>query len=329
MSSLAPLLEGFFTDRLLLQRQASPNTIAAYRDTFRLLLHFAGQRLGKTPSEIDLQQLDAPLIGAFLQNLENQRHNSARTRNARLAAIHSFFRYASLLAPEHSAVIQRVLAIPHKRCDRALVTFLSIEEAEALLASPDRTTPIGRRDHALLALAVQTGLRVSELTHLSCQDLHLGHGAHVRCQGKGRKQRCTPLTVHTAAVLREWIRERKGQPFEPLFTSRRGGRLSRDAVERLIIKYAALAQRRCCSLRGRRVSPHVLRHTSAMRLLQAGVDCSVIALWLGHESVETTQIYLHADLSMKERALARTVSLPMAARRYRPPDALLAFLTGL
>lgn len=329
MSSLAPLLEGFFTERLMRQRQASPHTVAAYRDTFRLLLGFARQRLGKAPSEIDLEQLDAPLIGDFLEHLENQRHNSVRTRNTRLAAIHSFFRYTALRAPEHSAVIQRVLAIPHKRCDRAVVTFLSSDEIEALLTAPDRRTWTGRRDRALLVLAVQTGLRVSELTQLSGQDLHLGVGAHVRCQGKGRKERCTPLTTQTVEVLRGWLHERKGQPSDPLFPSRRGGRLSRDAVERLVGKYAVLAQHRCPSLRGKRVSPHVLRHTTAMRLLQAGVDRSVIALWLGHESVETTQIYLHADLSMKERALERTAPLSTGPHRYRPPDALLAFLTAL
>lgn len=329
MSALARLLEPFFTDRLIHQRQASPHTVAAYRDTFRLLLGFLHRRLGKAPSELDLEHLDAPRIGAFLEDLEKQRHNSVRTRNVRLAAIHSFFRYAALQAPEHSALIQRVLAIPPKRCDRALVTYLTPAETEALLTAPDRRSWIARRDHTLLLVAVQTGLRVSELTRLNVQDVQLGSSAHVRCFGKGRKERCTPLTAQTVGVLREWLREGNPGPSDPLFPSRRGGRLSRDAVERLLRKYAALAQQRCASLSTKRLSPHVLRHTSAMRLLQAGVDRSVIALWLGHESAETTQIYLHADLSMKERALARTAPVPTGPRRYRAPDALLAFLEGL
>jgi site-specific recombinase XerD len=329
MNSLAPLLEAFFTDRLMQQRRASAHTIAAYRDTFRLLLSFVHQRLGKAPSQLDLQDLQAPLIGSFLQHLEQQRGNAVRTRNARLAAIHSFFHYAALREPHHSALIQRVLAIPHKRCDRALVTFLTRAEYKALWAAPDRQTWIGRRDHTLLLLAVQTGLRVSELTQLNGPDLHLGTGAHVRCRGKGRKERCTPLAPETVAGLRQWLREHGGKVDVPLFPSRRGGRLSRDAVERLVRKYAAEAGIRCSSLANKRVSPHVLRHTCAMRLLQAGVDPSVIALWLGHESLETTNIYLHADLSIKARALARTAPSPTETYRYRAPDKLLAFLEGL
>lgn len=329
MNSLAPQLEAFFTDRLLRQRQVSPHTIAAYRDTFRLLLGFVQQQIGKPPSKLDVQDLDASLIGAFLEGLETQRHNSVRTRNARLAAIHSFFRFVALRVPDHSALIQRVLAIPHKRFDRALVTFLTQPEVQALLAAPNRNSWTGRRDHTLLLLAVQTGLRVSELIQLNAQDVHLGTGAHVRCCGKGRKERCTPLTAQTIAVLRPWMHEHALQPSDPLFPSRRGTRLSRDAVERLVHKYVVHAQESCPSLRGKRISPHVLRHTSAMQLLHAGVDRSVIALWLGHESVETTQIYLHADLSIKERALARVAPLSTEPHRYRAPDTLLAFLEGL
>ena len=330
MSSLAPVLEFFFTDRLAQQRRASPHTIAAYRDTFRLLLGFAQKRLGKAPSLLDLQDLDAPLIGAFLGHLEKDRGNSVRTRNARLAAIHSLFRYAALREPSHAALIQRVLAIPQKRFERALVTYLEPPEVEALLSAPDCQSPIGRRDRALLLLTVQTGLRVSELIQLSCQDLHLGPGAHVRCQGKGRKERCTPLTAQSVTVLRAWLKENQLQPSDPLFPSRRGGRLSRDAIERLVKKYVAKAHSHCPSLRGKRISPHVLRHTCAMQLLRAGVDQAVIALWLGHESIETTQIYLHADLSIKERALARTAPARCPGPlRYRPPDALLAFLEAL
>jgi len=329
VSSLAPTLEAFFTERLTRQREASHHTVAAYCDTFRLLLGFAQQRTGKMPALLDVQDLDAPLIAAFLEHLERDRGNSVRTRNARLAAVHSFFRFAAYRHPEHTALIQRVLAIPPKRFDRALVSFLSQPEIDAVLAAPDRATWIGRRDHALLLLAVQTGLRLSELTRLTCRDVHLDDGAHVRCDGKGRKERCTPLTRQTVVVLRVWLRERDGQPADPLFPRQQGGALSPDAVQRLVAKYATAAESRCPSLQGKRVTPHVLRHTSAMQLLHAGVDSSVIALWLGHESVETTQIYVHADLTLKERALARTTPPGVTPGRYRAPDALLAFLDGL
>jgi integrase/recombinase XerD len=329
MSTLAPTLQAFFTQRLVGQRRASPHTVAAYRDTFRLLLGFASSKLGRSPAQLGLEDLDAPFIGVFLDTLETERGNTVATRNARLAAIHSLFRFAALRHPEHAAVIQRVLAIPPKRADRALVSFLTGPEVDTLLASPDRTTRIGRRDHTLLAVAVQTGLRVSELIGLACQDVSLRTGAHLRCQGKGRKERQTPLTPSTAAVLRVWLQERQGQATDPLFPTNRGGPLSRDAVERLLAKYAARAEHTCPSLRAKRLSPHVLRHTSAMQLLHAGVDTSVIALWLGHETIRTTQIYLHADLRLKERALARTAPPHLAPGRYRPPDSLLAFLESL
>jgi len=329
MSLLAPTLQAFFSERLIGQRRASPHTVASYRDTFRLLLGFAQRRTGRPPSRLELEDLDAPLIGAFLEHLEQQRRNGVRTRNARLAAVHSLFRFAALRHPEHAALIARVLTIPPKRSDRALVTFLSESEVDALLASPDRSRWLGRRDHALLLVAIQTGLRVSELTRLRCGDVQPGPGAHLRCEGKGRKQRVTPLTSQTLAVLRCWLRERQGGANDPLFPTRRGGPLSRDAVERLLAKHAASAQQRCPSLRGKRLSPHVLRHTSAMRLLQAGVDTTVIALWLGHETTRTTQIYLHADLALKERALARTPPPRTAPGRYQPPDSLLAFLENL
>lgn len=329
MSMLAPTLEAFFTDRLARQRAASPHTVAAYRDTFRLLVGFAQHATGKPPCRLDLADLDAPLVGAFLEHLEVERHNSVRTRNARLAAIHSLFRYAALRHPEHAAVIQRVLAIPNKRHERAIVTFLTPPEIDALLAAPDRTSWRGRRDHALLVVAVQCGLRVSELTGLTCTDIRFGTGAHVLCHGKGRKERITPLTTQTTAVLRAWLGERRGQPDNPLFPTSRGGPLSRDAVEKLVAKHAAEARRRCPSLRDKHVSPHTLRHTSAMQLLHAGVDTTVIALWLGHEQIETTAIYLHADLSLKEQALARTTPPNSPPGRYRAPDTLLAFLDGL
>lgn len=329
MTLLAPLLEKFFTERLLRQRLASAHTVAAYRDTFRLLLHFAHRRLAKAPSQLLLTQLDAPLISDFLDHLETERHASIRTRNARLAAIRSFFRYIALLEPANAATIQRVLAIPQKRFERRLVAFLARPETEALLAAPDQSAWLGRRDHALLLLALNTGLRVGEITSLHCENLILGHGAHVRCHGKGRKERCTPLNRQVARVLRQWLRERHGAPHQTLFPSLRGDRLSADAVQKLVKKYSAAASHRCPSLKGKRISPHVLRHTTAVYLMQAGVDRSVIALWLGHEQLETTQIYLAADLLMKERALAKTAPLPAHVGRYRPKDELLAFLQGL
>ena len=252
-----------------------------------------------------------------------------RTRNARLAAIHSFFRFAALEHPEHAGLIERVLAIPAKRFDRALVTFLTPAEQEALLAAPDRATWIGRRDHALLLLALQTGLRASEILGLTLDDVHLGPGAYVGCRGKGRKARVTPLTAPVAAALRAWLGERAGAAADPLFPTHTGRPLGRDGLERLLAKYLASAVSTCPSLRAKRVTPHVLRHTAAMRLLEAGVDTSVIALWLGHERVETTQIYLHADLALKERALARTTPPNGRLGRYHPPDALLAFLEAL
>jgi site-specific recombinase XerD len=329
MTALAPTLQAFFSDRLINQRHASQHTIAAYRDTIRLLLRFAAERTGRPPTDLDISDLDAPLIGAFLEHIEQERGNSARTRNARLAAIRSLFRYAALEHPEHAATISRVLSIPPKRFERALVTFLAEPELDALLNAPDRDTWTGRRDHALILLAAQTGLRASELIGLSRADLHLGHGAHVNCVGKGRKQRITPLTQSTVTILGDWLRERKGQPTDPLFPTRTGTALSRDALEHRLAKHVATATRHCPELQTKQITAHVLRHTAAMRLLQAGVDTSVIALWLGHEQAETTQIYLHADLALKEQALARTQPLDVTPGRYQPPDELLAFLEAL
>jgi len=328
MSQLAPTLQAFFTDRLA-QRQASPHTIAAYRDTLRLLIVFAAEQTNTQPWQLDIGDLDAPLIGAFLDHLQHARGNSARTRNARLAAIHSLFRFAALRHPEHAAVIQRVLAIPPKRADRPLVSYLTEPEIAALLNAPDRTTWTGRRDHALLALAVQTGLRASELTGLNNSDLHLATPALVNCHGKGRKERITPLTKTTVATLRVWLVERAGGPTDPLFPTRHGVRLSRDALERRLAKYTTIARTHAPTLAGKAVTAHVLRHSAAMRLLHAGIDVTVIALWLGHESTDTTQIYLHADLTIKERALARTTPPGTRPGRYQPPDTTLAFLESL
>jgi site-specific recombinase XerD len=323
------LLQSFFTDRLLRQRRASPHTIAGYRDCFRLLLHFAKERLGKIPSKILVEDLDAPFLGLFLEHLESVRKNSARTRNARLAAIHSFFQYVALEEPGCVLHCQRILAMPNKRHERRQIEFLNREEIDALLAVQKLSTWIGRRDRTLLLVAVQTGLRVSELIGLNCRDVVLGTGAHVHCIGKGRKQRCTPLRPETAKMLDAWLRECRGQPESPVFLSIRGSRLSRDAIERLIAKYTHVAEHACPSIKRKKVSPHVLRHSAAMNLLQHGVDRSVIALWLGHESVETTQMYLHADMRLKEKALSRTAPLGVTPTRYHPDDKLLTFLESL
>ncbi|MHB8191052.1 MAG: tyrosine-type recombinase/integrase [Ferrimicrobium sp.] len=329
MSSLAPTMEAFFSERLVNQKQVSEHTIGAYADTFRLLLGFIGERTGKSPSALDFADIDAPAIGAFLDYLEHVRGNATRTRNARLAAIHSLFNFAALRHPEHAALIQRVLAIPTKRYSKTDVSFLEADEINALIAAPNRDTWIGRRDHALLVTAIQSGLRVSELIGLSCVDVYLGKGAYVRCVGKGRKQRCTPLTSQTVSILRVWMRERGGEPAEPLFPTSRGHVLSRDAVEFLVAKYARIAQLSCSTLGTKTITPHTLRHSAAMNLLRSGVSTAVIAMWLGHESPDTTQIYLHADLTIKERALDRTAPFGTKPGRYQAPDALLAFLESL
>jgi len=327
--SLAALLESFFTQRLMKQRSVSSHTISSYRDTFRLLLQFAQQRLGKPPSRLALEEIDAPLIVAFLDEMEKSRGISPRSRNLRLTAIRSFFHYAALEAPAQSAQIQRVLAIPGKRHIRTLVHFLTRPEVEALLAAPDQHRWSGRRDHALLLVAVQTGLRLSELTGIERQDVTLGTGAHIRVVGKGRKERCVPLTKQTVAVLQAWLREPVRGNTQTLFPNARGGHLSADGVQYLLAKHTAVACKSCPSLQQKRVTPHVLRHTMAMELLQAGVDRAVIALWLGHESVETTQIYLEANLAMKEEILAKTTPVEGKPGRYHPDDQLLAFLRSL
>lgn len=323
------LLQGFFMDRLLRQRQASPHTIAGYRDTFRLLFRFAANQLRKTPSILNTEDLQPAFIGQFLEHLEQQRGNSSRTRNARLAAIHSFFRYVAVAEPAHAWLCQQVLAMPSKRHQRKPIAFLDAVEITAILAAPDLSTWIGRRDRTLLAVAIQTGLRVSELIGLRREHVVMGTGAHIRCDGKGRKQRCTPLGRDTAAVLDCWLRRDLPRETACVFPSRRGRPLSRDAVEELVARYAQRAQPACPSLKLKRVSPHVLRHSSAMRLRAHGVDQSVIALWLGHESVETTQMYLHADLHLKEQALSRVEPLGIKPSRYRPEDQLLRFLESL
>lgn len=330
MTSLAPTLQKFFTDRLTTQRAASPHTLAAYRDTFRLLLEHVHHTTMITPARLNLSDLDATVIAAFLTHLELDRHNSVRTRNTRLAAIRSFYSYAAYEHPEHAALIQRVLAIPAKRHDKAIVTWLTDNELQALIATPDTHTWLGRRDHALITTAAQTGLRVSELTALTIDRVNLTNiGAHVTCLGKGRKHRATPLTASTVHVLANWLKERNGAPTEPIFPTRQGQSLSQDAVAKLLRKHTSNAAHRCPSLAAKTITPHTLRHTAAMRLLHAGVDIATIALWLGHESIETTSIYLHADMTIKQRAIDRTTPIGTKPGRYQPPDKLIAFLEAI
>ena len=323
------LCESFFSKRLMAQCKASPHTISAYAHTFRLLAVFAQKRLRLAPSKLSLAQLDASFIAEFLDDLESGRSNSTRSRNARLASLRSFYHYAALEAPQHAASIQRVLAIPYKRITRRLVTYLTRSEVEALLGSVDKSNWIGRRNHALLMVAVQTGLRLSELTGLRHQDVVLGPVAYVRCEGKGRKERCTPLAKPTAAVLKAWIKEQSGDETDFLFPNSNGGRLSADAVQHALARHTAAAQGTCSSLAKKRVTPHVLRHTAAMELLQAGVDRALIAIWLGHESLETTQIYLDANLQLKEAILGKLTPTQSKAGRYRPDDHLLTYLKAL
>jgi site-specific recombinase XerD len=329
MTSLAPVLQGFFTEHLT-RSGVSPHTVASYRDTFRLLLCYARDQAGRPPSRLELADINAALVGGFLDHLETARGNSVPTRNARLAAIHSLFRYAALRCPEDALLIQRVLAVPLKRHHSAVVSFLTRAETDSLLAVPDQRTALGRRDHLLLLTAVQTGLRVSELTSLTCADAHLDAGPHLRCTGKGRKQRCTPLTRPTARLLRKWITDRHADPGDPLFPSRAGGHLSRDTVADLLARHLPAARRACPSLAGKHVTPHTLRHTAAMALRHAGIDLSTIALWLGHATTRSTDIYMHADLAIKEQALARTAPATAGKPgRYKPGDSLLTFLESL
>jgi site-specific recombinase XerD len=328
-TALPALVQGFFTDRLANQMEASPNTIAGYRDTFRLLLRFASARAAKPPTTLRVADLDANLVADFLVHVESERRNSARSRNTRLAAIRSFFRYVATIEPAYMLHCQKILAMPAKRYVRRTVEFLDRTEMNALLAAPDRSNWTGRRDHVLLNVALQTGLRVSEIVNLRCQDVVTGTGAYLICEGKGRKQRATPLRQEVARLLQVWLDERKGLSNDPLFPTIRGRKLSRDAVECIVKRHVDAARENCPSLTGKRVSPHVLRHSTAMELLQNGVDQTVIALWLGHESVETTQVYVHADLRIKEQALARFQTPASHPGRYRPDDALLDFLEAL
>lgn len=329
MAKLAPILQGFFTDRLMTQKHASPHTIASYRDAWRLLLSYAQQTTGTPPWQLQIGQLDTELITGFLRYLEDQRGNSERTRNTRLAAIHSLFRFAALHAPEDAQIIQQVLAIDGSHITTGPVCWLTNTESTALLAAPDRTTRMGRRDYAILLILLRTGLRVSELINLTRANVQLGPGAHIRCLGKGRRQRSTPVDAPTAAVLRDWLAETGGSPTDPLFPNNHGRPLSRDAVQARITHYHGPAAAACPSLLNKKVSPHTLRHSNAMALRHAGVDIAVLALWLGHSSTKSTDIYIHADIESKERALAQTAPPDVPPGRYKPPDPLLAFLEAL
>lgn len=329
MTTLAPLLQRFFTDRLVTQKRASPHTIASYRDTWRILLGYAQAETGTPPWKLQVSQLDAGLVTAFLRHLEHDRGNSERTRNTRLAAIHALFRYAALHAPEDARTIQQVLAIDGSRITTGPVSWLTGTESQALLAVPDRATRIGRRDYAMLLILLRAGLRVSELTGLTRGDIHLGPGPYIRCLGKGRRARCTPLDPPTATVLREWLTETAGTPTDPLFPNRNGRPLSRDTVATRIGKCRDVAAASFPSLLGKTISPHTLRHSNAMALHQAGVDIAVLSLWLGHSSTKSTDIYIHADIESKERALAQIAPPGITPGRYKPSDPLLAFLEGL
>lgn len=323
------LLQRFFTERLLGQLGASPHTVASYRDCFRLLLRFATERLRRVPSDLRIEQLDASFLGQFLDHLELVRGNCIRTRNNRLAALHAFFQYVAMNEPALALHCQRVLAIPTKRYDRGPVEFLDEQEAAALAAAPGSQSWIGRRDRAILLFALQTGLRNSEITSLRRQDVQLDAGAHVRCLGKGRKARGTPLRPELVAVLKEWLSQQPGAPGDPLFPSSRGGPLSADALQRAVARHVTAASQVRPSLKAKNVTPHTLRHTAAMDLLLHGVDLSVIALWLGHESTQTTQAYIHADMRLKEQALAHASATGATPERFCPSDPLLAFLESL
>lgn len=323
------LLQDFFTKRLIVQRNASLQTVASYRDTFRLLLRFAQTRIHKAPAALSLADLDAPLLLAFLDHLEQDRGNCVRSRNARLAAVRSFLRYASFQDPAALPVIQRVLAIPVKRFDRPLLGFLSRDEVQAILCAADRTAWSAQRDYAMLSTLYNTGARVSEIITVRVADLVLEPTPSVHIRGKGRKQRLTPLWRSTAGLLRRWLLRIAPAPQAPLFPNRKGGPLSRSGVEQRLRAAVAAARPLCPSLAGRRISPHTLRHTTAMHLLQSGVDITVIALWLGHESPATTHLYIEADLAMKQRAIDSLQAPTAAHSRFRPSDALMAFLDSL
>jgi integrase/recombinase XerD len=328
--SFPTLLQRFFVEYLRQHRAVSPSTVAAYRDTFRLLLAFAERTIGKVPTSLKLDDLDAELILGFLDHLERERGNSVRSRNARLAAIRSFLKYAAHQDLTALATIERCLSIPQKRCDKPVLGFLSRPEMETIIAAPDCRSWAGQRDRAMFTLLYNTGARVSEIINLRVGDLVLDVSPVAHLLGKGRKRRSTPLWKTSASVMRSWVRQlTNAGAADFLFPSKSGRRLSRSAVTLRLASAVELATHAHPQLAGRAISPHTIRHTTAMHLLQAGVDITVIALWLGHESPSTTHIYLEADLAMKEEALSRLQPITASTVRYRPPDQLMAFLQGL
>jgi len=323
------LLQDFFQRRMIAERGASAHTIASYRDTFELLLRFAERRIGRSASALALQDLDAPLILSFLDHVETERHCAARSRNLRLTAIRSFMRYASVRDPASLPVAQRVLAIAGKRFDRPILGFLARDEIQALLEAPDQQTWSGRRDAALFAVLYNTGARVSEFIRLQVADVLLDRAHAVHLHGKGRKERIIPLWKSTVAQLQSWFHHIDRRPDGPVFPNRSGAPMSRSGVEHRLDVAIEKATRRCPSLRGRAISPHTVRHATAMHLLQSGVDITVIAMWLGHEDTATTHQYLEADLAMKEAALKRMQGPSLKPVRFKAPDTLLAFLEAL
>lgn len=325
-SNLAGLLEAFFINRLMEEVNASTNTISSYKDTFKMLLNYAYRQLNKLPSNLKLTDLSVDLILGFLKYIEEDRKVSPRSRNQKLAAIRSFFKYTSFKAPESISLVQQVLCIPSKKHSKQLVQHLNHNEVNAILNAIDQNTWLGRRDYVLLVTAIQTGLRVSELTSLTKGSIKLGACAYIKCVGKGRKERNTPLTSQTEGILKKWLKEVDD---EILFPSIHGEKLSSDSVQYLVKKYVTIAEKSCASLRNKNISPHVLRHTTAMNLLNSGVDRSVIALWLGHEKLETTQAYLDADLELKKQTLAKTAPLNTQLKRFKATDSLLSFLENL
>lgn len=329
MNALATSLQTYFTIFARTQRDLSANTISSYRDTWRMLLKYLASTLTVPADALDFDVITATNITGFLDHLEHERGNSARTRNARLTAIRSVLGRALPDHPEHAATITQVLAIPPKRTTRAVIEFLTPDEVDALLAAPDTTTWTGRRDRAILVLTVQTGLRISEIRSLTRDDIQLGTGPHVACAGKGRRQRVTPLTRATVATMTDYLDERAAQPGTVLFCGPHGQCLSRDALEHRLAKHLITATSRCPSLAGKHVTMHTLRHTAAMNLLNAGVDIAVIALWLGHADTHSTDVYLHADMAIKQAAIDRTRPPDVSPGAYRPEPDILAWLTSL
>ncbi|WP_027582183.1 tyrosine-type recombinase/integrase [Bradyrhizobium sp. Ai1a-2] len=334
MSDVTPsfpmLLQRFFVDHLRQQRAVSPSTVAAYRDTFKMLLAFSQKAIGKAPTDLALTDLDATLILAFLDHLERERKNCVRSRNARLSAIRSFLKFAAHEDLTALAVIERSLAVPQKRHDKAVLGFLSRPEMDAIIAAPDCATWAGRRDQALFTLLYNTGARVSEAINLRVDDVVLDVSPVAHLHGKGRKRRSVPLWKATAATLRQWLRHLPDTGSQGyLFPSSAGRRLSRSSVTQRLAQAVAEVVCQLPALAERAVSPHTIRHTTAMHLLQSGVDITVIALWLGHEHPSTTHIYMEADLAMKEAALSRLQPIATVPARYCPPDELMAFLQSL